>query len=194
MYILYTGGFIRSLYIISSEIEPVFWRHILEQVVLAAAMIEFHTFGVSRIYQFAEFFIVTEAAVYLIVIGDGIAMVWTFFHIIFLDRVEPDGSDTQIVQVIQMIFDTFQVTAMACKRFITVYFCFEHSRNNIVRRGTIGKTVRHNQIKYITGIESFYIRSIVSTLFNFVRDNSFFFTLFQSYIERLGSRFRQIHI
>ena len=154
----------------------------------------FHTFGVSRIYQFAEFFIVTEAAVYLIVIGDGIAMVWTFFHIIFLDRVDPDGSDTQIVQVIQMIFDTFQVTAMACKRFITVYFCFEHSRNNIVRRVTIGKTVRHNQIKYITGIESFYIRSIVSTLFNFVRDNSFFFTLFQSYIERLGSRFRQIHI
>ena len=35
----------------------------------------FHSFGVSGIYQFAELFVVTEAAVYLVVVGDGVTMV-----------------------------------------------------------------------------------------------------------------------
>ena len=45
---------------------------------------------------------------------------------------------------------------MTGERFVAVYVCFQHSGNYIIGGVAVGKAVRHNEIKYITGVEAFY--------------------------------------
>ena len=57
-----------------------------------------------------------------------------------------------------MIFDTLQVTTMTTILFLAVYLVFQHARYNVIVRIAIGKTVRHNKVKYIAGIKTFDFR------------------------------------
>ena len=85
-------------------------------------------------------------------------MVGAFRHVVFLGRVQPDGSHAEIFQVIQMVFNTLQVTTMAAVLLVSVNFVFEHTRYDVVVRITIGKSVGHNKVKYIACIETFHFR------------------------------------
>jgi len=154
----------------------------------------FQPFTMRLLHQVPEFLVASETTVYLIIVGNGISMIGPFFHIIFLNRIEPYTRHSQIDNIIQMIFYSFQVTTMACKRIVAVYFSFQHSGNYIIRRITISKAVWHDEIKYVTGIETFHFGSRRSSLFKFVGDYSLLFTLFQDDFEFLWGCFRSIHV
>ncbi len=93
-----------------------------------------------------------------------------------------------------MLFYSFEITAMAGKGIVAVYSRFQHSGNYVIGRITVCETIRHNKIKHIAGVESFHFGSIRLSLFEFVRNGSLFFTLFQDNIECLRSCFRCIQI
>ena len=74
---------------------------------------------------------------------------------------------------------------MACERLVAIDISFQHSGNDVVGRITIGKTVRHDEIKYITRIETFNCRSIRSALFKLVGDFSLLLALCQDDVKVL---------
>ena len=112
-------------------------------------------------------------------------MIRAFLHVIFLNRVKPYTGDSEVCYVIQMILYSFQIAAMTCERLITVYISFQHSGNDVVGRVAIGETVRHNEIKHVARIKTFYCRSIRPALFKLVRDFCLLFALLSA--ERLTS-------
>ena len=130
---------------------------------MTTAMVEDHvhyhlqTFFVSFVYHAEEIFVGTITAVNLEIVGDGISMIRTFRHVVFLGRIQPDSGYTQIFQVIQMVFYTFQVTSMAAVLFLAVHLVFQHARYDVVVRIAVGETVRHDEIKHVTCIETFYL-------------------------------------
>ena len=71
----------RSLNVIGFEVEPVGRWLILEQVIFATTVVEnhihndFQTFTVCLFYQAFKCFIAAQTAVYLIIVGNGIAMI-----------------------------------------------------------------------------------------------------------------------
>ena len=193
-----SGSLETGLHVVAFKVKPVFGGHIFKQIVVRTAMVEDHVhydfqpFGISFLSKFAELFVTAEAAVYLIIIGNGITVIRSFFHVIFLNRVEPYTGDSEVCYVIQMILYSFQVAAMTCERLITVYISFQHSGNDVVGGVAIGETVRHNEIKHVARIKTFYCRSIRPALFKLVRDFCLLFALFQDDVKVLWSSLRKV--
>ena len=92
----YAGRFKRSLNVIRAVIKPIFRRFVSKQVVFTSAMIKNHIHHYFQIlfmcflYQCTEIFITSKPSVNLIIVCNGISMIGTTFHIIFLSRIQPD--------------------------------------------------------------------------------------------------------
>ena len=92
-------------------VDPIRRGQVLHPPMIAPAVIKylihnhFHPFFVNGGTKFGEFFIGSDAGIGQIVIGDRIAMIGVFFLVILLKRIEPEGSDSQILQVIQVVGD-----------------------------------------------------------------------------------------
>ena len=172
----HTGRLERSLYIVGMKVEPFLRRLVLKQVVLAAAMVEnhihhyFQTFSVCLVHHVTEILIATEAPVYLIIICNGIPMIRTALHVIFLRRVQPDGRHSQIGDIIQMVRDTQKVSPVTGKRIRAVQFRLFHAFHYVIIRIPVGKAVGHNQIQHILGSKSFHIFSFSRTRLQFIRN------------------------
>ena len=93
-----------------------------------------------------------------------------------------------------MLFYPFEITAMAGEGVVTVYSGFQHSGNYIIRSITVSKTIRHDEIKHIAGVEPFYLRRIRLSFFELIRNYSLFSTLFQNHVEYLRGCFGDIQI
>ena len=78
--------------------------------------------------------------------------------------------------------------------FITVNFIFQHSRYYIVFRISVGKSVRHYQIKHIACCKSFNIGTFTYTFLKFIWYLSNLTTFLEYYIKLLCLRFIQVKI
>ena len=98
------------------EIEPVFRRQVLHPPVAAAAMVEDHVHDdlhaacVGLVDEVDVLFHRAETRVDVIVIGDGIAVVGAGG--VLLDRVEPDGRDAEVLDVVQVVHHALDVAAV----------------------------------------------------------------------------------
>ena len=117
--VLHGGRLEGRLHVLRPEVEPVVRRAVLEQVVLAAAVVENHVHHhlqpalVRAVHELLELLVRAEAAVYLVVIRDGIAVVGAVGHVVLLRGVEPDGRHAQVGDVVQVLPDALQVAAVA---------------------------------------------------------------------------------
>src|SRR5437879_403256 len=93
--------------------------------------------------------VVSKSPVYIIQISNCIAMVAGLLLVIFQNGVDPNGGHTEVLYIIEMVRDSFQVTPMPAKAFVAVS-TFIKSGKRIVLQITIGETVRKNQVHNIT--------------------------------------------
>ena len=142
------------------------------------------------LYQCTEIFITSKPSVNLIIVCNGISMIGTAFHIIFLSRIQPDCCHSQISNIIQMTRYTLNITTMTCKRISTVYLLFTHTVYHVIFKITVGKTIGHNQVKNIFRSKTFYIFSSPHTRFQLVWNLQFLFSVFQQDLKSLCLCFR----
>ena len=90
-----------------------------------------------------------EAWVYPIIIRRGISVIRASLHIILQYRVQPDSGNAQILDIIQMLFDTGQVASVTGVRAVTVYLISGTHRDLIVRGISVRETIRHDEIKHV---------------------------------------------
>ena len=119
-------------------------------------------------YQLAIFFVRTESGIYFVIIRSGIAVIRTTFHVVFQNRSEPESRNTQILEIIQILLNTCQVTSMTGIRIIAVYLIRRHTVDVVIFRIAICKTIRHEQIKGVGNIETFVFTTFLITGFQFI--------------------------
>ena len=200
MHILHAGGLVRSAHIVRLEVEPVGRWLVAEDEVVASAVVEnhvhyhLHALGLSLFHQLAELFVATVATVHLEIVGDGIAVVRSARHVVFLNRVQPDGRYAQVFQIVQMVFNPLEVTSMTTELLVAVHLVFLHTRYDVVGRIAVGKAVGHDEVEHIAGIEALHFRGVWTALLELVRHDGFFPALLQDDVEGLRSCFRQVDI
>ena len=149
---------------------------------LDAALVDF-------LNQLAVFLIGAEAGIYFVIIGRGIAVVASSLHVVFQYGSEPQSGYAQVGEVVQVLFDTGQVTAVAGVRVIAVYFGIQHAFYLVIVRIAVGKAVGHQQIEGIRSVESFMVAALHGSFLQFV----FLHGLFLALCEREG-HFSGLHI
>ena len=105
---------------------------------------------VALLHQLAIILIATQSRVNPIVVGDRIAVIRTP-HIVLLYRSGPDGSDTQLVEVIQCHAYACEVAAMTSEvipRF-PIDLRLYHTRHIVQSWIAIDETVGHQQVNHI---------------------------------------------
>ena len=122
---------------------------------------DFNTALVALPDQGTELFIRTEAPVYPVVIGEGIAVVGVAQLVVFEFRIEPYGRHAQINQVIEVISDALQVAPMPAHQGIPLQ-ALQHARHVIVARIAIGKTIREDQIHHILRARTLRLRLVIT--------------------------------
>ena len=90
-----------------------------------------------------------EAWVYPIIIRRGISVIRASLHVILQYRVQPDSGNAQILDIIQMLFDTGQVASVTGVRAVTVYLISGTHRDLIIRGISVCETIRHDEIKHV---------------------------------------------
>ena len=100
-----------------------------------------------------------EARVYLVVVGRGIAVIGgvvvvSVGRIILQYGGEPQGRDTQFVEVVQVLADALHVAAMAQRGLRAVVAVGLHARYLVVVRATRGEAVGHQQIEHVADVEA----------------------------------------
>ena len=134
------------------EVKPVIGRFIGKEEMFASAVVKDHihydlqTFIMGGTNQLAKLFIITEARIDFIIIRNGIPVIRTFGHIVLQDRIQPDGGNAQVGEIIQMIGYPFQVTSVTGIHIRTIHFRLAHSGNDIILRITVGETIGHDQV------------------------------------------------
>ena len=146
------------------------------------------------VYQSFEFVVRAEAAVYLIIIRDGIAVIRAVGHVVLLGGIEPDGRHAQVGDVVQVVGYTLQVAAVSGILFVAIYLVFQHTGHYIVSRVAVGKAVGHDEVEHILGGEALDIFTTARALLQGVGDGSNLFALFQDDVKCLGGGFGEIYI
>ena len=137
------------------EIEPVAGRQIAHPPVAAAAVVEdhvhddLHATGVGLVDEVDVFLHGAEARIDVIVVRDGIAVVSA--GVVLLDRVEPDGGHAQVIDIVEVVHDTLDVTAVAAAGAAAVG---AGTFDGVVVRVAVCKTVRGDEVQDVIGGEA----------------------------------------
>ena len=111
-----------------------------------------------------------EARIHTIVVGGGIAMVGAV-AVVGVGRVvlqhwrKPQGSNAELVEVVEMLADAFEVATMAQRRLRAVLAIGVHAFNLCGVVGTLCKAVGHEHIKHVGIGESHALVASFLTLF-----------------------------
>ena len=70
-------------------------------------------------------------------------------HIVFHHRCAPDGCEPHFLNIIELVDNSPNISAMSSAGACSVYLAFFHSRNHIIGGIAIGKTVGHNQVNNV---------------------------------------------
>ena len=137
------------------EIEPVAGRQVAHPPVAAAAVVEdhvhddLHAAGVGLVNEVDVLLHGAEARIDVIVVRDGVAVVGA--GVVLLDRVEPDGRHAQVVDVVEMVHDTLDVTAVTAAGAAAVG---AGAFDGVVVRVAICETVRGDEVQDVIGGET----------------------------------------
>ena len=115
------------------------------------------------VYEGFILLIRTEARVNTIVVGCGVAVVSTVFTIIgraiiLQYRGEPEGSNTKVSEVIEVLAESFKVASVSKTWLIAVAELVFHPFDYVILWVTISKAIRHQHIQNIRYIEALTIR------------------------------------
>ena len=104
----------------------------------------------------------TEARVNTIVVGRSVAMVSTVFTIIGRAIIlqywgEPEGSNTKVSEVIEVLAESFKVASVSKTWLIAVAELVFHPFDYVILWVTIRKAIRHQHIQNIRYIETLTI-------------------------------------
>ena len=119
---------VTGFYILVQVVKPILAGNVFHPYVIAAAVIKnhihhhTHTLCMRLVNQAHIILVSTETRIHTVIIRCGITVIRTTLHIVFENRIQPDGSHPQILNIVQMLFDTGQVAAMTCTRIVTVGF------------------------------------------------------------------------
>ena len=87
-------------------VEPIVARHILHPGVIAATVVEdhihhhLHALLVRLVDQSLIILIRTEARIYPVVVGRGVAVIGAPLHVVLQDGIQPNSGHTQILDII----------------------------------------------------------------------------------------------
>ena len=135
-------------------VQPVGRGQVFHPPMRAAAMVEYHVhhhlhaFGMRLVYKLAILLVGTKTGVYPVEIGNGIAMIRTSGHPVFQHRIQPNSGETQVLNIIEFVDNTPQVSSMPGAAFRAVYL---HVIQVVVGGVGVSKTVRGNQVHHIGG-------------------------------------------
>ena len=146
------------------------------------------------LHQRAEIFITSETPVNLVIVRNGISMIRTAFHVIFLRRVQPDSRRSQISDIVQMVRYALKVSAVTGKSVRAVHRFLPHPVYHVIFRTTVSETVGHNQVKYIFRSKTFHLFAFPPARFQLIRNPPFLFSALQQNLKGLRLCFRQIKI
>ena len=95
----------------------------------------------------------SKPRVYTIVVGRGITMISAILaivgRVILQHRCKPQGCHAQLVEIVEMPADAFQVATMTQARSLTVTHFVAHGLEGVVIGPTVGKAVRHQHIEHV---------------------------------------------
>ncbi len=183
-------------------IEPVLRWHIGHPRMLETTVIEDHIHHhlqallVSLSDELLVLGIGTEARIYPIIVGSGVTMVSTVLAIVrtvvLQDWRKPQCGNAQLVEIVEMLTDTLQVTTMTKTWRIAVASLVTHRLHHVVLWIAIGKTVWHQHIEHILIAETDALiashLTVLQEIFYFLR----LFALFE--VKGHLSRLRPIEV
>ncbi len=111
---------------------------------------EFHAALVHCLAQLYIIFVGAKPGIYFIIICGGVAMIGIFRLVVLEQRVDPNGRDPQILDVLEMIGNSLDVATMTPILVCEVNL-FSHSLYIVIRHIPIRKPVGHQQVYHIRG-------------------------------------------
>ena len=96
--------------------------------------------------------IASKAAVDGIVIRDSIAVIAFIGLIVFHDRVEPEGCNTHILQVVKLLSDSQKIPSVAEENFVAGNPRLLHGPDLVIRVVSIGEAIGHDEVNAVTGL------------------------------------------
>ena len=151
----------------SVEIEPVLLRHVGEERVEAAAVVEHQVFDdldaslVSLADEIAVILIRAEPRVHIIIIGDGISVIRLHFHVVLEHWCGPDGRDAELSKIVEAVGHAFQVAAMPGHRYVAVADRLTHAFHYVVLPRAVGETVGHEQVNHVGCVEGLTVIALL---------------------------------
>ena len=155
-----------GLYEPVGQVQPVLRRHVAGPGMLEARVVEDHVhnhlqpFLVGLVTQTAVVGIGTEARVHLVVVRRGIAVIGRV-AVLRVGRVviqygcQPQGRDTQLLEVVQVFADAVQVAAMAQRGLCAVFLIGAHTLHLRIVPGTLCKAIGHEHVEHVTVVEPY---------------------------------------
>ena len=111
----------------------------------------------SLLYICPEEVVVAEACIDMVIIGAGITVIGGHRKVVFDKRCTPDRGGTEVADIIEIVDDTLDVSAMASERLAAVCLV-RHSFHRVVRRVAVCEAVRHDKINHVCGSEACTLR------------------------------------
>ena len=154
------GELIACLKAVVGIIEPVLRRWVEVPGMVVAAMVEDHIHHhlqstlVAFVDELLIFSVCTEARIHFIVIGGGVSVVRAVHAVVvgpvvFQDRCEPQGSNAKVGEVVEVLLNAGEVTAVAQAWLGAVAGLVAHSLDDIVLRVAVGEAVGHEQVEHV---------------------------------------------
>ncbi len=153
--------FVGSIGISGPEMEPAAVRHFPVQKMFKANMVvhgildDLHTALMYCIDKTVISFDATEPWIDAVMVGGCIAMFGAVGHIVFQHRVQPKGCYADVLQVIEMVLDPFQISSMPVEDLSAVEALIFHAGDPVVGRIAIAEAVGHDEIHEVFCAHSF---------------------------------------
>ena len=91
----------------------------------------------------------TQTRIHPVEIRRSITVIRLLGQIIFKHRIQPQGRDTQTLDIIQVLEQPFQIPPVPGLINAPIHLLLPHSGNTIVAGIPVRKTIRHHQINQI---------------------------------------------
>ena len=97
--------------------------------------------------------VVSETSVDVIVVCACITVVCCHREVVLEERRTPDSGSTELADVVEMVDDTLDVTAVTAERLVAVSLV-RHTLNRVIGNIAICKTVRHDEVDHVCSSEA----------------------------------------
>ena len=154
------GELIACLKAVVGIIEPVLRRWVDVPGMIVAAVVENHVHHhlqstlVAFVDELLIFSVCTKARIHFIVIGGGVSVVRAVHAVVvgpvvLKNRREPQGGDAEVGEVVEVLLDAGEITAVAQAWLGAFADLVAHALDHVVLRVAVGEAVWHEQVEYV---------------------------------------------